>query len=133
VRITAQLINAVTGFHLWSHTYDRDLTDVLKLQSEIAGAVASALKVRLLADTVTKIEVGRTIRRRSMRICAHRSCILRVKARRTRTPSWQITARRFASIPTTRSRTPAGRSLSPPSSHWRATPSNGLERTHAMQ
>ena len=60
VRITAQLINAVTGFHLWSHTYDRDLTDVLKLQSEIAGAVASALKVRLLADTVTKIEVGGT-------------------------------------------------------------------------
>jgi len=33
---------------------------VLKLQSEIAGAVASALKVRLLADTVTKIEVGGT-------------------------------------------------------------------------
>jgi len=60
VRITAQLINAVTGFHLWSHTDDRDLTDVLKLQSEIAGAVASALKVRLLADTVTKIEVGGT-------------------------------------------------------------------------
>ena len=40
VRITAQLINAVTGFHLWSKTYDRDLGDVLKLQTEIATAVA---------------------------------------------------------------------------------------------
>ena len=60
VRITAQLINAVTGFHLWSHTYDRDLGDVLKLETEIAGAVASALKVSLLGDSATKIELGGT-------------------------------------------------------------------------
>jgi TolB-like protein len=45
IRITAQLIDAATGFHLWSKTYDRDLGDVLKLQTEIATAVASALKV----------------------------------------------------------------------------------------
>ena len=38
------------GFHLWSKTYDRDLGDVLKLQTEIATSVASALKVTLLAD-----------------------------------------------------------------------------------
>ena len=44
IRITAQLINAVTGFHLWSETYDRDLGDVLKLQTEIATAVAGALE-----------------------------------------------------------------------------------------
>jgi TolB-like protein/Flp pilus assembly protein TadD len=60
VRITAQLINAVTGFHLWSHTYDRDLGDVLKLETEIAHAVASALKVSLLGDLATKIELGGT-------------------------------------------------------------------------
>jgi tetratricopeptide (TPR) repeat protein len=60
VRITTQLINAVTGFHLWSHTYDRDLGDVLKLETEIAGAVASALKVSLLGDVATKIELGGT-------------------------------------------------------------------------
>jgi eukaryotic-like serine/threonine-protein kinase len=60
VRITTQLINAVTGFHLWSHTYDRDLGDVLKLETEIANAVASALKVSLLADVATKIELGGT-------------------------------------------------------------------------
>lgn len=60
IRITAQLINAVTGFHLWSKTYDRDLGDVLKLQTEIASAVADALKVTMLADTAAKIEVGGT-------------------------------------------------------------------------
>ena len=60
VRITAQLINAVTGFHLWSETYDRDLGDVLKLQTEIATAVASALKVTLLGDVAARIELGGT-------------------------------------------------------------------------
>jgi TolB-like protein/predicted Zn-dependent protease len=60
IRVTAQLNNAVTGFHLWSETYDRDLTDVLKLQTEIANAVASALKVSLLGDSAAKIELGGT-------------------------------------------------------------------------
>jgi tetratricopeptide (TPR) repeat protein len=54
------LINAVTGFHLWSKTYDRDLGDVLKLQTEIATSVASALKVTLLGDIAAKIELGGT-------------------------------------------------------------------------
>ena len=58
VRITAQLLNAMSGFHLWSKTYDRDLGDVLKLQTEIATAVASALKVTLLGNEATKIELG---------------------------------------------------------------------------
>jgi TolB-like protein/Flp pilus assembly protein TadD len=60
VRITAQLINAVTGFHLWSQTYDRDLGDVLKLQTDIANSVASALKVTLLGDLAAKVELGGT-------------------------------------------------------------------------
>ncbi len=60
VRVTTELINAVTGFHLWSHTYDRALGDVLKLETEIASAVAGALKVRLLGDVATKIELGGT-------------------------------------------------------------------------
>jgi TolB-like protein/tetratricopeptide (TPR) repeat protein len=60
VRITAQLINAVTGFHLWSKTYDRDLGDVLQLQTQIATAVAEALKVTLLGDVSAKIELGGT-------------------------------------------------------------------------
>jgi len=60
VRITAQLIDAVTGFDEWSRSYDRDLGDVLKLQTDIATAVADALKVTLLRDVSTKIELGGT-------------------------------------------------------------------------
>ena len=60
IRITAQLNNAITGFHLWSQTYDRDLGDVLKLQTEIASAVAGALEVTLLGDVAAKVELGGT-------------------------------------------------------------------------
>ncbi len=60
IRVTAQLNNAVTGFHLWSQTYDRDLSDVLQLQAEIATAVANSLRVTLLGDVAATIEVGGT-------------------------------------------------------------------------
>jgi TolB-like protein/Flp pilus assembly protein TadD len=60
IRVTAQLNNAVTGFHVWSQTYDRDLGDVLKLQTEIATAVATALRVTLLGDVSARIELGGT-------------------------------------------------------------------------
>jgi TolB-like protein/Tfp pilus assembly protein PilF len=60
IRITAQLINAVTGFDTWSKTYDRDTGDILKLQAEIATEVASALRVTLLGDVAAKIELGGT-------------------------------------------------------------------------
>ena len=60
VRITAQLINAVTGFHLWSKTYDRDTGNVLKLQTEIATSVAGTLQVALLGDVAGKVELGGT-------------------------------------------------------------------------
>ncbi|HME89910.1 MAG TPA: tetratricopeptide repeat protein [Myxococcaceae bacterium] len=49
VRITAQLINARDGFHLWSKQYDRELTDIFKVQGELALAVVDALKVKLLS------------------------------------------------------------------------------------
>ncbi|MBV8496416.1 MAG: TIR domain-containing protein [Gammaproteobacteria bacterium] len=60
VRVTAQLIDAVSGFHVWSRTYDRDLGDVLRLETEIADAVATALKVTLLGDLAARIELGGT-------------------------------------------------------------------------
>lgn len=47
VRVTAQLIDASSGMHVWSHTYDRQLGDVLDVQIEIADAVANALQVKL--------------------------------------------------------------------------------------
>jgi TolB-like protein/Tfp pilus assembly protein PilF len=48
IRITTQLINAADGYHLWSETYDRKVTDVFAVQDEIAAAVVAALKVQLL-------------------------------------------------------------------------------------
>jgi len=60
VRVTAELINAATGYDLWTETFDRDLDDILKLQSEIANAVANALKVTLLGNLTAKVELGGT-------------------------------------------------------------------------
>ena len=48
VRITAQLIQVDDGFHLWSDTYDRELTDVFAIQDEIANAILEQLKARLV-------------------------------------------------------------------------------------
>ena len=50
VRITAQLVNAADGFHLWSESYDRELDDIFAVQDEIARAVAGALQIALLGD-----------------------------------------------------------------------------------
>ena len=48
LRITAQLIRADNGYHVWSETFDRQLDDIFKVQDEIAGAVVKALRVSLL-------------------------------------------------------------------------------------
>ncbi len=48
IRVTTQLINVSDGYHLWSETYDRKLTEVFALQDEIATAVVGALRVTLL-------------------------------------------------------------------------------------
>jgi TolB-like protein/Tfp pilus assembly protein PilF len=47
IRITAQLVNATDGFHLWSETYERELQGVFALQDEITRAITGALKVKL--------------------------------------------------------------------------------------
>src|SRR5512145_3059450 len=47
VRITAQLIDAETGFHLWSETYDRKLEDIFRVQDEIAAAIVDKLRIEL--------------------------------------------------------------------------------------
>jgi TolB-like protein len=48
VRITAQLVQVGDGFHLWSDTYDRELTDVFAIQDEIANAILEQLKAHLV-------------------------------------------------------------------------------------
>ena len=60
VRITAELINAATGFQLWSQTYDRQFSDILQVQTEVATAVAKQLEVRILGNEKAKIELGGT-------------------------------------------------------------------------
>jgi len=47
VRISAQLNNVADGYHLWAETYDRDMTDILEIRSDISRKVADALKVQL--------------------------------------------------------------------------------------
>jgi tetratricopeptide (TPR) repeat protein len=43
IRLTAQLINVEDGYHIWSHSYDRELDDVFAIQDEVASAIATAL------------------------------------------------------------------------------------------
>ncbi len=55
LRITAQLINVMDGYHLWSDCYDRRLEDMFDLQEQISLAIAAALKVKLLEDERQKL------------------------------------------------------------------------------
>jgi adenylate cyclase len=51
VRITAQLVDAVGGHHLWAERYDREVSDIFGVQDEISQAIAIALKGILTAET----------------------------------------------------------------------------------
>ncbi len=55
LRITAQLINAADGYHLWSERYDREMEDIFDIQDEITLAVVEALKVRLLGASMSEV------------------------------------------------------------------------------
>ena len=54
IRITAQLINAEDGYHLWSDRYDREMSDVFAIQDEIADAIVRTLELKLAADALVK-------------------------------------------------------------------------------
>jgi len=60
VRITVQMIDAVTEGHLWAQNYDRQMDDIFAIQSEIAEKVAAALKVKLIESTKRRLEKGPT-------------------------------------------------------------------------
>ena len=51
VRISAQLIQAATDTHLWARSYDRDLTDILRLEGELAGVVAGEIQIQVEPET----------------------------------------------------------------------------------
>jgi adenylate cyclase len=66
VRITGQLIDAVTGAHIWAGRFERDLTDVFALQDEVTVAVVSAIQPKLL-----QTEIALATRRRPENLTAY--------------------------------------------------------------
>jgi tetratricopeptide (TPR) repeat protein len=60
VRITAQLIRADSGAHLWTENYDRELTDIFAIQEDIAQAIAVALRVPLGLQQGNRLVTSRT-------------------------------------------------------------------------
>lgn len=59
VRITAQLVDTQTGYHLWSQNYDREMADIFAVQDEISGEIVAALKGRLGASAAQEGVPGR--------------------------------------------------------------------------
>ena len=66
VRITGQLIDAVTGAHLWADRFERDLTDIFALQDEVTVAVVSAIEPKML-----QTEIAMATRRRPENLTAY--------------------------------------------------------------
>jgi TolB-like protein/tetratricopeptide (TPR) repeat protein len=60
IRVTAELVKAADGFHLWSRTFDGDVGDILAVQDEIARAVVEALQVRLLPGRSISVRARQT-------------------------------------------------------------------------
>jgi adenylate cyclase len=71
VRITAQLIDATSGSHLWAERYDRDLTDIFAVQDEVTTQIVGALKV-----TLSPAEKARLVEKEPSNIAAY-DCVLR--------------------------------------------------------
>ncbi len=60
IRITAQLIKADDGFHLWSDTYDRELTNIFEIQQEIAESITNALRAELSLEEQQRLKAKPT-------------------------------------------------------------------------
>src|SRR6516225_5286822 len=73
VRITGQLIDAVTGTHIWADRFERDLTDIFALQDEVTAAVVSVIQPKLL-----QTEIAMATRRRPENLTAY-DCYLRAR------------------------------------------------------
>jgi len=60
VRVTAQLIDTSDGFHEWSETFEREMTDVFTIQDEISGAIAEALQATIAGGSTPAVAQRRT-------------------------------------------------------------------------
>ena len=61
VRVTAQLVQASTDQHLWAETYDRDLDDILKLQGEVADAIAQQVRAQLTPTQQSQLRLAHVV------------------------------------------------------------------------
>jgi TolB-like protein/DNA-binding winged helix-turn-helix (wHTH) protein len=61
VRVTAQLVQAPSDQHLWADTYDRDLGDILKLQGEVADAIAQQVRAQLTATQQSQLRAAHVV------------------------------------------------------------------------
>jgi serine/threonine protein kinase/Tfp pilus assembly protein PilF len=68
IRVTAQLVKASDGYHLWSQRFDREMTDVFAIQDEISQAIMEKLRVRLAADRPL-------VKRRTENVEAYNLCL----------------------------------------------------------
>jgi tetratricopeptide (TPR) repeat protein len=68
IRVTAQLVNASDGYHLWSQRFDREMTDVFAIQDEISRAIVEKLRVRLSAG-------GPLVRQYTENLAAYDLCL----------------------------------------------------------
>jgi len=68
IRVTAQLVTASDGYHLWSQRFDREMTDVFAIQDEISQAIVEKLRVRLVAE-------GPLVKRYTENLAAYDLCL----------------------------------------------------------
>ncbi len=68
LRITAQLINVADGYNLWSQTYDKEMTDILAIQSDVAQQVVQALKIQLGVEDARALAKKATVNTEAHRL-----------------------------------------------------------------
>lgn len=90
VRITAQLIDATTGYHLWAERYDRELQDIFAVQDEVTQKIVSALKI-----TITPSEEARSHRAPTNNLEAYDFFLRGLEHHAQRTPNANTTARQM--------------------------------------
>ena len=116
VRITAQLINTSSGAHLWTESYDRELTDIFAIQEDIAQAIAGALRVplglaqneRLVSNRIEDVgsyqqylQAKALVRGRGLARLTDAAALLErvVASDRSFAPAWALLAQAYALIP----------------------------------
>ena len=81
VRISAQLINAEDGYHIWSNVFDAELTDIFVIQDEIAAAIVDSMRIRLGSNAIRRANRPPTISAEEFDLYLHAKAL---RAKRTK-------------------------------------------------